>query len=158
MPRKEFIYAGIIWTLLFAGMSFYWAAGGMLGVKSLGGEIYQMALDRDQDFVPIVWATGIIKLVGVLFLFILLREKDFKKLVKCASIICIVAGIFMILYGAMNFITISLAGLNILDFELGTFAMIWRLIFWEPFWMLGGLLYVLAAKKKKVHSEFSEER
>src|SRR5690625_5028715 len=150
MRRKKYIYAGIIWTLLFAGMSFYWAAGGMIGIRSLGGEIYQKALYRDQGLVPIVWATGIIKVIGAFFLLILLRERTSKKFEKWVSILCIAAGIFMILYGAMNFITISLAGLNILDFELEAYAMGWRLIFWEPFWVLGGLLYVLAGKKDKM--------
>ncbi|MBP2079531.1 hypothetical protein [Oceanobacillus polygoni] len=53
--QKSFIYSGISWTIIFALMSFYWAAGGMVGVRSLGGQIYQMALERDPNFVHVVW-------------------------------------------------------------------------------------------------------
>ncbi|WP_227004073.1 hypothetical protein [Salicibibacter halophilus] len=42
-----FITLGIIWTAIFAGMSFYWAMGGMLGVRSLGGAIYEMSLNPE---------------------------------------------------------------------------------------------------------------
>ncbi|AGA59039.1 hypothetical protein Theco_2978 [Thermobacillus composti KWC4] len=38
---KGVVYAGIGWTVLFAAMSFYWAAGGMIGVESLGGAVYE---------------------------------------------------------------------------------------------------------------------
>lgn len=144
------IYAGIAWTLLFALMSFYWAAGGMLGVKSLGGQIYQMALNRDPGFIPIVWATGAVKLGGVFLLLWLLRSKGSRaKVSRWLSYICMAAGIFMILYGGGNFITISLAAMNVLDFDLDTYATTWRLLFWEPFWIVGGIFYVRAGSGKK---------
>lgn len=37
--NKWFLYIVVSWTILFAGMSFYWAMGGMIGVRSLGGAI-----------------------------------------------------------------------------------------------------------------------
>ncbi|USG64393.1 DUF3995 domain-containing protein [Brevibacillus ruminantium] len=148
--RTWFIYAGIVWTLFFAFMSFYWAAGGMIGVKSLGGQIYQMALNRDQEFIPIVWATGVVKLGGVLLLFCLMRKGSSRlKISKWLSIMSMLAGIFMILYGVGNFITISFSAIHVLDFDLEPYAIKWRLLFWEPFWIVGGIFYVLAGYGKK---------
>lgn len=140
--RKRFIYVGVIWTVLFAAMSFYWATGGMIGVESLGGSIYQKALDRDPEFIPMVWVTGVVKLLGGIVLVLLLKRNLHPKLKKGISIICIAAGVFMILYGVANFITISLAGLNVLKFDLSNYAIKWRLIFWEPFWVIGGVCYL----------------
>lgn len=142
------IYAGVGWTLLFAAMSFYWAAGGMIGVESLGGAIYEKALERDPDFVPVVWATGFIKLAGAVLLLLLLfirneRHAIFRRLLAWISM---GAGILLFLYGLGNFITVALAGLNVLDFDLSDYAVTWRLIFWEPFWMAGGLLYFAAGR------------
>lgn len=143
-------YAGIVWTLLFALMSFYWAAGGMIGVKSLGGQIYQMALNREAGFIPVVWATGVLKLGGVLLLIGLIRSESSRtKIRRWLSFTCIAAGIFMILYGVGNFITISLSTINVLDFDLDPYAIKWRLLFWEPFWVVGGVFYVLAGFSKK---------
>ena len=143
---KGVVYAGIGWTVLFAAMSFYWAAGGMIGVESLGGAVYEKALERDPEFAAIVWATGFVKLAGAVLLLLLLgRRWSFRRLLAW---ICMVAGVLIFLYGLANFVTISLAGLNVLDFDLSRHAMVWRLVFWEPFWMAGGWLYFAAGRKR----------
>ncbi|MCJ8013223.1 DUF3995 domain-containing protein [Paenibacillus sp. KQZ6P-2] len=141
------IYLGVTWSLLFAVMSFYWAAGGMIGVESLGGEIYKKAMERDPAFISVVWVTGVVKLGGAILLLLLLKTSINKKIRKMLSLFCIVAGVFMILYGLGNFTTISLAGLNVLHFDMSAYAIKWRLIIWEPFWMIGGILYVLAGRR-----------
>ncbi|MFG6147608.1 DUF3995 domain-containing protein [Halobacillus sp. B23F22_1] len=138
------IYAGLIWMLLFAAMSFYWAAGGRVGVKSVGGEISHKVLNGEQDIIAIVWLTGFGKLGGAIILLLMLKKWRHVKINKILSSLTIVAGVFMLLYGLVNFITISLAGLHVLEFDLSPFALKWRLIFWEPFWMAGGVLYLMA--------------
>ena len=145
--RKKIIYFAIAWTLIFTAMSFYWAAGGMVGVRSLGGQIYKMALENDPSLVPIVWLTGFVKLAGCLLLVLLLYPWKYARLEKTLLLVTRIAGAFLFLYGLLNFITISLAALNILDFDLSGYATMWRLIFWEPFWMLGGILYWMSVQK-----------
>lgn len=142
------VYLGIGWTVLFAIMSFYWASGGLVGTKSLGGEIYQKALTRDQEFASLVWATGIVKLAGVLFLSLLVWKRVPARARKWVAYGCNIAGIFMILYGLGNFITISLAAFHVLQFDLSAYATKWRLLFWEPFWVAGGILYLLAGTSR----------
>lgn len=141
-----FITFGIIWTLVFAGMSFYWALGGMLGARSLGGAIYEMALKPDPSFTIIVWLSGFIKLLGVVLLLLPLIHWKKPVIERILYVIIKAAGIFLFLYGLLNFITISLSALNILDFDLDDFATFWRLVFWEPYWMLGGIFYFFAVK------------
>jgi len=141
------VHAAMAWTVLFAGMSFYWAMGGMMGTRSLGGAIYQKALEQDRAFAGVVWATGFVKLAGVLPLAGLLAARLRPAFRKALSILCLLAGGLMILYGLGNFVTISLAALGVLAFDLEPYAAAWRLAFWEPFWMLGGVLYVLAGRE-----------
>lgn len=145
--NRWFITLGIIWTLVFAGMSFYWALGGMLGARSLGGAIYEMALNPDPPFTMIVWLSGFIKLLGVVLLLLPLIEWKKTVMERILYVIIKAAGIFLFFYGLLNFITISLSALNILDFDLDDFATFWRLAFWEPYWMLGGIFYFFAVKK-----------
>lgn len=142
------VYAGIGWTLVFAAMSFYWAAGGMMGVESLGGAVYEKALERDPGFAVVVWATGFVKLAGAALLLLLLRSDRRPACRRLLAWICTTAGVLLFLYGLGNFVTISLAGLNVLDFDLSRYALVWRLIFWEPFWMVGGWLYFAAGRKR----------
>ena len=64
-------YAACGWALLFALMSFYWAAGGNFGVETLGSAIQAQA--HNPGFVAIVWLTGVAKVIGGLFALTLVR-------------------------------------------------------------------------------------
>ncbi|WP_249312920.1 DUF3995 domain-containing protein [Lederbergia citrea] len=142
--KKLYIYAGFIWCFLFALMSFYWASGGMIGTKSLGGSIYQHALEREEAFITVVWITGFVKLGGGLVLLLLLR--DWSKIInRILYFLSFIGGVFLFLYGMANFITILLSSFGLLSLQINNFALSWRLFFWEPFWMLGGFLFILSA-------------
>ncbi|KON90049.1 hypothetical protein AF332_26735 [Sporosarcina globispora] len=142
-----FIAMGIVWTVIFSGMSFYWAMGGLLGVRSLGGYIYEMSLNPDPSFVIIVWFTGLIKLLGSILLLMLLVQ--WKKPIITRMLYCVtkIVGALLFLYGLLNFVTITLSAFNILDFDLDSYATFWRLAFWEPFWMAGGIFYFFSVKR-----------
>lgn len=142
-----FITLGIVWTVIFAGMSFYWAAGGMLGVRSLGGAVYEMSINPDPSFIIIVWLTGFIKLFGVILLLMLLVQWRMLIITKMLYYITKIVGVLLFLYGLLNFITISMSVFHILDFDLDSYATFWRLTFWEPFWMAGGVFYFFAVKR-----------
>ncbi|WP_409271731.1 DUF3995 domain-containing protein [Neobacillus sp. SCS-31] len=138
---------GIIWSVIFSGMSFYWAMGGRLGVRSLGGALYEMSLNPSPSFLAIVWLTGFIKLLGAALLIMLLVHRHNSKLDRKLFYTVKIAGAFLFLYGALNFITISLHAFNIVNYNLDHYATFWRLAFWEPYWMAGGIIYFLSAKR-----------
>ncbi|VEF46703.1 Uncharacterised protein [Bacillus freudenreichii] len=144
-----FIALGIVWTIIFSGMSFYWAMGGLLGVRSLGGSIYKMSLNPSPAFIMIVWLTGFIKLLGLILLLILLVQWKKPIITKILYFVAKTVGSLLFLYGFLNFITITLSKFNILDFDLDSYATFWRLIFWEPFWMIGGVFYFFSLKGNK---------
>ncbi len=142
-----FVALGIAWTVIFAGMSFYWAMGGMLGVRSLGGAIYEMSINPEPSFIAVVWLTGVIKLIGVVLLLLLFVRWGNDVIAKILYFLTKTAGVFLFLYGLLNFITISMSVFDILDFDLDSYATCWRLTFWEPFWMVGGVCYFFAVKR-----------
>ena len=149
MQSKSIIYAAILWTLLFALMSFYWAAGGMVGVRSLGRNIQAGACTRSgictyrlgDRVCQAWWSRSAMDAI---------KGNRNAKFPEWSVWIIALAGIFMILYGLLNFITISLAAMHVLDFDLDAYAMTWRLIFWEPFWILGGVLYVWSVNTTQI--------
>ncbi|GIP32168.1 DUF3995 domain-containing protein [Paenibacillus sp. J2TS4] len=155
ISRTWAVFAGALWSFIFAGMSFYWAAGGMMGLESLGGQIYRLALERDPDFLPVVWLTGIVKVMGGVLLLFMLKKWHSRLWNKMIYYTAWIAGIVLLLYGAANFTTIGLAKLGWLHMELNIYAIHWRLYFWEPFWMVGGVLYMMASIKFKRISTFS---
>lgn len=146
--NKSWLTFGVIWTVVFAGMSFYWAMGGILGVRSLGGAIYEQSLDPDPFFVRIVWLTGFVKLLGALLLVLLLISWKNDFLTKVLYYLTKMAGICLFMYGLLNFITISMNAFDMLDMELTAYATFWRLVFWEPYWMIGGICYFFSVKKQ----------
>jgi len=138
---------GIVWSLLFALMSFYWASGGMLGVNTLGPEISRQADLRDGGFILIVWLTGVAKVAGALLL-LALKIKWNSRLVRAAfRITAMVGGVLLFLYGLFNLVAMLLMLAQVLDLPtIDPYSAWWRIFFWEPFWMLGGLLYFIAGR------------
>ncbi|MFD0717640.1 DUF3995 domain-containing protein [Paenibacillus sp. GCM10027626] len=147
--HKKCMTLGVVWSLLFAGLSFYWALGGMFGVKSLGGSIYEMALNPSPSFLAIVWMTGVIKVIGAVLLLMLLIKWRKPRIQQSLYWVIKISGCFLFLYGLLNFFTISLNALGVLNFELDRYATFWRLVFWEPYWMIGGLFYFFSVKHVK---------
>ncbi|WP_227994861.1 hypothetical protein [Oceanobacillus sp. CFH 90083] len=113
----------------------------------LGGAIYEMPLNPDRSFILIVWLTGFVKLLGVLLLLMLLVSWENAAISKVLYYITKAAGVFLFLYGFLNFITISMSAFAVLDMDLEAHATFWRLAFWEPFWMIGGISYFFSVKK-----------
>lgn len=138
---------GMVWTVIFAAMSFYWAMGGLIGARSLGGSIYEMAMNPSHSFLVVLWLTGFIKLLGLLLLSLLLIQWKKPLLKSLLFYVVKCAGVLLFLYGFLNFITITLSQFHILDFDLEPYAVLWRLSFWEPFWMIGGVFYFYSIKK-----------
>ncbi len=138
---------GISWTLLFSGMSFYWAMGGLMGVRSLGGSIYEMSVNPSPSFVVIVWLTGFVKLLGGIFLLMLIVRWNKPIMNKLLYYTAKIGGALLFLYGFLNFITIVLHAFHLLEFNLDPYATFWRLFFWEPYWMMGGIFYFFSVKR-----------
>ncbi|MBB3131460.1 hypothetical protein FHS19_006183 [Paenibacillus rhizosphaerae] len=118
----------------------------MIGVNTLGGFIYDQAVEREASFIAMVWFTGFVKLGGGLFLLLLLKRWS-TMTNRILYFLAILAGIALFLYGLANVISLVFAGMGLLSLQIDDFALRWRLFFWEPFWMLGGALFILAAFK-----------
>ena len=138
-------YAACAWALLFALMSFYWALGGEFGVNTLGSGI--QALARDPGFVAVVWLTGVAKVVGGLFALTLVRPwarwlPPIWKLVLAWA-----GGIGLALYGGVQLIIegLVLGGAIRVSGAVDWEGLRWHVWLWDPWWLLGGVLFLLAA-------------
>jgi hypothetical protein len=142
-------YAAAAWAFAFAAISFYWAAGGTAGADTIGSTIADPALARDPGMVAILWATGALKaLAGALALALALARPWGRRIPRWLPIAaCWVGGAFMALYGAANLAVRALMALGLLATpdSMRTPAAQWHLLLWDPWWVLGGLLFVAAA-------------
>jgi hypothetical protein len=133
---------------LFAAISFYWAAGGLAGVETLGDGMRELALARDPQLIAITWITGVLKLLAGLLALALVQRwgRVFPRwLLRLGAWS---AALLFLAYGGINVIqhALMLADPSRIGILLGSEAAVrWHLALWDPVWLLGGILFAAAA-------------
>ncbi|HLZ71813.1 MAG TPA: DUF3995 domain-containing protein [Dehalococcoidia bacterium] len=145
-------YAAFAWAMLFAALSFYWAAGGAAGVETNAPAITRLVLARDPVWIAILWATGALKvLAGLLALALVQRWGRVlpRRLLLAAGW---AAFAIMALYeGAASLVqhALMVSGAISTPAGLGETSARWHLFLWDPWWLLGGVLFGLAAWRRQ---------
>jgi len=132
---------------VFALMSFYWALGGRIGLATQATRIQERALVGDSGFIIILWVTGAMKVGGGLLALALVRPwgRVFPRWLLLAA--AWAAGVFMVLYAGADLGVRGLMATGVLSTpaSMRTTAARWHLLLWDPWWLLGGILFVAAA-------------
>lgn len=140
--------AAAVWAFAFAALSAYWALGGMAGIDQLAESIQRDADERSGGFVATLWVTvGLKALAGVLAL-ALFQSWGARLPQGALGIAAFVTGLGLTLYGAGGTAEKALIELGVADLpeSIGNHAANrWYLFLWDPFWLLGGVLFTLAA-------------
>jgi DHA2 family multidrug resistance protein-like MFS transporter len=140
-------YAAAAWAFLFAAVSFYWAAGGTAGVETIGDVITKPALARDPAMIATLWGSGVVKIIVGLLALALVQswgELFSRRMLIIASW---VVGMLLVLYGAGNSIQHGLMVADVIGVpeSVDLTAVRWHLVLWDPVWLAGGVLFVVAA-------------
>lgn len=142
-------YAACAWAWAFAAVSFYWAAGGTLGLATLGTQLERLALARDPLAIWIGgWAVGVAKFIGGLLPLAAVQPWG-KRVPRWLLLTCLWAGgIGMTLYGMASFVqhALMMTGVIALPAGLGRVGARWHLVLWDPWWTLGGILFLATAR------------
>jgi len=154
--NKLFIYIACAWALIFAIPSFYWAAGGAVGLDTLGDEI--TSLQAEPWFVVFVWVTAFMKVALGLIVLMLLRMYDSMLLNRAVRIAVWVAGLLCLAYGGLNLLARLIMALGIIPTPDAMYssAAMWHLLLWDPWWVLGGVSLVLAVCTAKREDDLYE--
>jgi len=138
-------YAAAGWAFAFAAVSFYWAAGGTVGIATLAKSIREQVADRDQGFITVVWITGGLKVVAGLLALALVQHWGYvfpRWMLLAAGW---GSGAFIALYGGLDLIAAGLGVAGITDPVDPTGAR-WYFFLWGPVWLAGGVLMLGAAR------------
>lgn len=135
-------YAACAWCIVFAAMSGYWAAGGTLGTDTISGEIKQLP-----GIVALLWVICVVKLIGGLIALALARPWARALPRRLLLTVAWAAGVGMTLYGGIPLIVnaLMLAGLLHVPGPVDWTAIRWHTLLWDPWWLLGGVLFSAAA-------------
>ena len=148
----QFAYAAATWAFIFAGITFYWAAGGTAGASTVGSEVTSLASRNWAIFAIVLWVDAISKvLLGLLALAIVQSWGTIfpRKLLLVSSW---VIGLLMALYGSIQLTVTGISALLMITGVISISPSVdWagiegHLAIWDPYWLLGGLLFLLAAK------------
>jgi hypothetical protein len=152
--------AACAWAAIFALMSLYWAAGGLDGGETLGVEIDRLARQRDPAFVTGLWAAVALKAVAAGLALMLVESWGRRLPRRLLLALGGVTGAAITLYAAANFVqhTLMASGAIGTPAALGTQALSWHLALWDPFWLVGGLLFLGATRALQVSPHAAEAR
>lgn len=139
--------AACAWAVIFALMSLYWAAGGTVGGETLGDEIDRLARERDASFVAQLWVAFALKAGAAALAFALNEPQGMALPRRLLLVLGWVTGA-AIIYAVANFVQHALMATGAINTPeaLGTNAVSWHLALWDPFWLIGGLLFLVATR------------
>lgn len=141
--RRTAALAAAAWAVLFAVPSFYWALGGDFGTGTIAADVDEALGAAAEAW--IIGLTGVLKLaLAALALSFLVDDLPVPRRSRVALgwLVALALG----LYGIANFAghALMLAGLDDIPPALGRTAVHWHTFFWDPYWLLGGVLFGLA--------------
>jgi hypothetical protein len=149
MPRRtaKWAYAAAAWAFGFAAVSFYWALGGTAGLDTLAVELERDAREGGSKLLTLAVAPGVAKLALGILALALVEPRRAPVPERALVVLGWLAGIGLSLYGAVLTAEKALMQLDAIDVpaSLGDDRVEWYLFFWDPLWLVGGILFLLAA-------------
>jgi hypothetical protein len=132
------------WALIFALVSTYWGLGGRVGVDQLALSIREAVRDNDTSFQVQNWIGVAAKLTWAGIAWLMVRRVTRYR--RVILVIAWAASIALILYGLIGMVEKALMVSGVIDVaaSIGDNAVIWYLLLWDPWWLLGGILFTVA--------------
>ncbi len=139
-------YAAAAWSLFFAIVHLYWSLGGTIGISTLGGEIERMARERTLWFIIVAaWGVAILKTVAGVVALAGVQVWGAKVPRWFLLLATWGIGVLFTLYGLAGMVQRILMVSGALRTP-DDFPARWHLFLWDPWWTLGGILFLLAAR------------
>ncbi len=123
-----------------------------MGAGTIGGGIEELALARDPGFVALLWGTVAVFLAEALLALALVRP--WSRLIPRWLLLTGAwsAGVVMAAYGALQLAVtgsvtvLRVTGLLSIPGPVDWTGIRWHLALWDPWWLLGGILFVAVAR------------
>lgn len=153
MRARWAAYAASGWALLFAALSFFWAAGGRTGLHPLEQE----AASNGSVWIVANDAAGVLKVAAGLMALALVYLWQRGLLHKLLLAFAWIAGVGMCLYGGLGLVSDVLHVTGVINDPATRKWFFWYLVLWDPWWILGGVFYVaLAWFTRRADAEYTK--
>ncbi|MDG6107675.1 DUF3995 domain-containing protein [Dactylosporangium aurantiacum] len=141
-------YAAAACAALFAAVNSFWAAGGTAGLHTLGGRIEEMARSGDRTVLLANVVAIVAKLAVALLALALVRPWGRRIPRRPLRVLALSAAALLIAYGGLQTGAVLLVatGLVTPDVPWTSTVLWWRLLLWEPWFLVWGVLLLIAAR------------
>lgn len=130
------------WCVLFTAVHLYWALGGQRGLASSAGT--ELATHRPLWFVLAgLWGVAAVLLVGAGFNIGLTRWRFRGTLRRVIIALGLLGGGLLVLRGLLLEVVLT-TGIGGVSDAVGSAQTHWGLLLWNPWFMLGGVMVLLA--------------
>ena len=140
-------YGSAALALLSAGVSAYWTSGGTALLSTVGGHLEALARRGETTALGLGVGTTAAKLVAVALSLSLVRPLGRRLARRLVTIAALAGGAVLTVYGSVQ---IVVGGLALLGMTGGSptdpTALRWHVLFWDPWFLLWGLLLGTAAR------------
>src|SRR5215469_4698953 len=138
-------YGACGWAFLFAALSFYWALGGTAGADTISPAIVQLARTHVPWIFAALWITAIIKVFSGFVALALVRPWGSRVPRWVLLILAWGAGTLLFVHGGLYFVVGVLALSGAISVRTPETVLHWYTFLWGPWWLLGGILFLIAA-------------
>jgi hypothetical protein len=138
-------YAACGWAFLFAALSFYWALGGTVGAETVSPAIAQLARAHVPWVIAALWISALLKVVSGLVALALVQPWGSRVPRWILLLLAWGAGTLLFGHGGLFFAVGVLALSGTIHVSTPAAVLHWYTFLWGPWWLLGGLLFLLAA-------------
>ncbi|MEU1464964.1 DUF3995 domain-containing protein [Streptomyces sp. NPDC005727] len=138
-----------VWAAAFAGLHFYWAVGGDVGLSISAGPL---AIERPLWFVVAgLWGVGALCLLGALLAWLLARSSLRRLPAQLARWLGWGVSALLLSRG-IGVEVLLLTNPTRLDTSVSAGQRAWTLALWNPWFIAGGLAFGLAALWSRRHT------
>jgi len=139
-------YAAFALAVCYALVSLYWAAGGTLGIDTLGGSVERLARSRTAAAAAAVSVVIVVKLAGGLLALALVRPWGRTLPRRLLLITGVLASALLLVYGAITVSAETLVETGVLrpTSPVDWNALRWHLELWDMWFLVWGLFLGLA--------------
>ncbi|MFD3507913.1 DUF3995 domain-containing protein [Nocardia sp. NPDC058666] len=138
------VIAAVAWSCVFAAVHVFWALGGSVGLASSAGA--DLATRRPPMFVAVgLWGVGGALLVGAVFVGVAAVAPMSRRRRRVMGWLIGLAGVVLLVRGVLVEVALAVDVGGVRG-EVGSHQTWWSLVLWNPWFMLGGVVFIAAGR------------
>jgi len=142
-------YAAAGLAFAYAAVSAYWTAGGTALLDTVGGGLERLARVGGTAGLLLGVVTVLLKVAGGVLALALVRPFGDRVPARLLEWTALAAGAVLTLYGAGQVLLGGLALTGLLGEPADPRALRWHVLLWDPWFLLWGLLLLLAVRRRR---------